>query len=97
MTREVDQRSFPYTVTGFKVSARQGQDNTAARRAAIRERKPKRMTYHASVVGALAQARIFRAVGCMVWIEGLEPATLLEKSRSPATSQQLANKRGGAR
>lgn len=55
--------------------------------------KPERKTYHFSVAGAVAQAQIFKRQGIKVWVEGHIPATSLEKSRSPAVSEQLRNRR----
>lgn len=82
---------FPYHVTGLvPVGGSKASRDTEKSR-------PKRLTRHASIAGAVAHARTLTDAGTPCWIEGNDTATLLEKSRSPATSQRLAGKRQGSR
>lgn len=82
---------FPFHVTGL-VEARAPRGARASELT-----RPKRLTRHASLAGAIVQARHFVDAGTPCWIEGAETATLLEKSKSPATSHRLAGKREVAR
>ena len=85
----IAREGFPYRVAGFK----QRTDSTP-----YEKRRIKQLSAHLSLVGAVAQAGIFRRSGWLVWIERHDrPASILEKSRNPSVSARLANRAIGAR